>query len=60
MTSDILQLECTGSTKKWAHDGGNESSGEDDADELPKAKWKVNANTLHIGAIFHDSFAWPF
>ena len=38
MTSDILQLECTGSTKKWAHDGGNESSGEDDADELPKAK----------------------
>ena len=54
------QSVAAGSTKKRAYDGGNESSSEDDADELPKAKQKVNANTLQIGAIFCGGVAWPF
>jgi hypothetical protein len=49
-----------GSTPKWAHDGRNESSNEDDGDELPKVKQKVNAGILLIDAIFRDCFAQPF
>jgi len=32
------QSVAAGSTEKQAHDGGDESSSEDEADELPKAK----------------------
>ena len=53
------QSVVAGSTQKRAHDG-DQSSGEDDANELPKAKQKVNDDTLQNGAIFPDSNAWAF
>ena len=53
------QSVAAGSTQKRTHDG-DQSSGEDDADELPKAKRKVNDDTLHIGAVFPDGDARAF
>ena len=53
------QSVAAGSTQKQAHDG-DQSSSEDDADELPKAKQKVNADTLQIGAVFPDGFFFLF
>ena len=45
------QSVAAGSIQKRAHDG-DESSGEDDADELPKAKRKVNADTYKLVVYF--------
>jgi hypothetical protein len=45
------QSVAAGSTQKPAHDS-DESSGEDDANELPKAKRKVNADTYKLVLYF--------
>jgi len=51
------QITATWSTQKQVRGDNEESTNEDDANDLPKPKRKVNAEYL-IDAVILDSFSW--